>query len=276
MQINRSPSQCELCLGSFKVIGLGDCPQCVLSGDDEEYSASQRALYERIASTELQHRPRTLSENIHVRLHAVAKRCLTPEPELAELLSINRALKMELEITKRGKGCDAAKRVQGCDSNMWHRTAMMDEDVSDERKVREFFARRQKKSHHFGQKLRILECIKVENPRLKAFKPNMGCKPRLIFHGSPEQYIANILTEGLLMKYCGRCGGIFGAWDPRISFGYASKMGGERFFMFLCVYDLPMSANEGSTEVNVPSDDVATVLWLLKVERGAKRQRRAR
>merc|ERR1712232_1045711 len=162
------------------------------------------------------------------------------------------ALTSELDETKKRGGSD-----------IWHRLATLDEDVSDEAKVHAFFERRQMGN----PQLKIQRCIKVENQRLAAFAPKPGQHPTLIFHGTPEKNVGNIMVEGLLMEFCGGCGGIFGATNPQTSLGYAAKAGDQRYFMALCVYDLPLGSAEPQpgAAYHVPKDDSAAVLWLLKV-----------
>jgi len=145
----------------------------------------------------------------------------------------------------------------------WYRLATIDEDVSDDDKVRALFQHRQQGN----ATLQIQQCIRIENERLKAFNPKPGNRPTLIFHGTPERNVGNIMVQGLLMEHCGRCGGIFGAMNPQTSLGYAQKEGDQRCFMAICVYDLPLGGAEPQpgAAYSVPTDDAATVLWLLKV-----------
>ena len=89
--------------------------------------------------------------------------------------------------------------------------------------------------------MQILQCMQVENHRLRAFAPKAGNRPTFIFHGTPENNVDNIMLEGLLMEFCGGCEGIFGAMNPQTSLGYAQKAGGQRHFMAVCVYDLPLN-----------------------------------
>jgi len=133
-------------------------------------------------------------------------------------------------------------------------------DVSTEAKVLKFFEQRQQ-----GQAtLQVARCTRVENARTRAFAPEPGHHPTLVFHGTPEGNVGNIMAEGLIMEFCGGCGGIFGAMNPNTSLGYARKAGGTRHFMMVCLYDLAAPAQPGGA-YSVPKDSAATVLWLLKL-----------
>jgi len=136
--------------------------------------------------------------------------------------------------------------------------------VSDEAKLRAFFERRQEGN----SSLQIEWCNRVENCRLDAFKAKQGNRPTLLFHGTPERNVANISASGLLMEFCSGCGGIFGAMNPQTSLGYSAKAGDQRHFMALCIYDLPLAgaAPQEGAAYNVPTDDSAAVLWMLKVK----------
>lgn len=254
--------RCDVCCSSGQIHGVGSCPKCTRTSSSH---SSQQQVRSDHAVAELLARKEESEAKIS-QLQANTDRAV------AELLEMKDgkeaqidALALELDETKKRMACGI--------SDVWYRFATIDEDVSDEAKVRAFFERRQQGRKRRQQRtpaLQIQQCIKVENHRLFAFTPKPGNRPTLIFHGTPERNVGNIMVEGLLMEFCSGCGGIFGAMHPQTSLDYAMKDGDQRCFMALCVYDLPPGMHASpqvGAEVNVPTDDAATVLWLLKVVR---------
>lgn len=223
--------QCDLCRGTHRVSGLGACPKC------------SRPCH---------------AQSTHLQVKA--------DHAVAELLEAREASEAQIRTLAQERD-EISLRAAAGGSDLWRRLAAIDEDVSDEAKVRAFFQRRSKAN----PALQIQRCIKVENHRLQAFAPKAGNRPTLIFHGTPESNVGNIMVEGLLMEFCGRCGGIFGGMDPSISLSYAQKAGPGgyfgRYFMAVCLYDLALGggAPQEGGAYSVPTDDAATVLWLLKV-----------
>lgn len=253
--------QCDVCRGTRQVLGLGKCPKCTPaqhSHSSQPQMQADRAVAERLEEREQTNaKIRDLAQGSHS-----SRLQMQADQAVAELLEEKE--QTEAQIRNLVQERDVAKQqALGGGSDLWHRLATIDEDVSDEVKVRAFFERRQQGN----PTLRIEQCIKVENNRLRAFTQEVGNRPTLIFHGTPEKNVGNIMVEGLLMEFCSGCGGIFGAMNPKTSAGYAAKAGDTRHFMALCVYDLPLGSAEPQpgAAYHVPKDNSAAVLWLLKV-----------
>jgi len=275
---------CELCLGSGSVSGFGPCPVCREQGDkrglqqslgvDPKVAADITAEeHQRCSHTGTKARDevhviasdRQLAEAIAARERDLQSR-LAFDRAMAELLSAQETDKARIQALTEQLD-EVAKQPSYGGSDAWRRLATLDEDVSDETKVRAFFERRQQGR----QTLQIEWCNRVENLRLDAFKAERGNRATLLFHGTPERNVGNILAAGLLMEFCGGCGGIFGAIDPQTSLGYAQKAGDSWFFMAVCIYDLPLAggAPQAGAAYSVAQDDAVAVLWLLKVSAAA-------
>mmetsp|Transcript_74497 Transcript_74497/g.241866 ORF Transcript_74497/g.241866 Transcript_74497/m.241866 type:complete len:345 (-) Transcript_74497:64-1098(-) len=270
-----TPKSCELCLGAKRVRGLGQCPLCtaqqdvassqqhldpdrqlaaalsITAKDEERMIVSDRKMAEAILAEERETQARS---ELQTKLDRTLADVLSKEEQHEAQL---KALSSELD--------EARTRASSGVSDAWHRLATLDEDVSDETKLPAFFHRRQQ-----GQRAFTIEwCSRVENCRLDAFTAGQGSRPTLLFHGTPERNVGNIMAAGLLMEFCGGCGGIFGAMNPQTSLGYSQKSGDQRHFMAVAVYDLPLAGagvQEGAA-YSVPKDDAVAVLWLLKISK---------
>ena len=201
---------------------------------------------------------------------------------------------MEEEITKRSLEIERIALSKNADV-IWTQLA---EGIVTKEDVLAMFNRRQR-THATGSKLKLVEATKViTDARLKAFDSSghkahlnhndarnsvCGTYDTFLFHGCNSASVANIQSDGLLIKFAkeGMLGaGIYGAPDPRKSFQYtnkhsASHSAGSADFMFVCRFNLegaqhagPLTKHRNSLfdEYCIYSDVRCVVLWVLKVQ----------
>ena len=171
------------------------------------------------------------------------------------------------------------------DALLWARMA---EGVRSVEEVHRFFARQQDSPGAPG-KLTIARASKVINEQaLRRFvsagdfnadplQAHRAGSDSLLFHGCPEQSVANIQADGLSLKFAaaGMLGsGLYGAPDPRKSKTYCRNSPNGQF-MFICRYNLQGAEHAGPStshrntvfdEFCVKEEEKVVVLWCLKVQ----------
>ena len=174
-------------------------------------------------------------------------------------VQINQSTKVERPIERRIEQREVS--TSSDEDRMWSSLAA---GIETETKVRELFEQRQPAAA--GNRLQVAAITKISNTaRMKAFAstdqfnldPLQAHKhgDSFLFHGCGESSVANIQSEGLLLRFAGNGmlgKGLYGAPDPRKSLQYCDKGGSTNGKLSGIVTSSPKSAKIKSVSASTP------------------------